>query len=155
LSNLFTQMSVIAVLAIGMTLVIVAGHIDLSVGSLVGLTGGIAAILQVWYGWDTYLVVIAAIVTGAVLGLWQGLWVAYRAVPAFIVTLGGMLIFRGILVGVSKGQTIAPLDNSFKSIGNSYLPYSLGYLLALLSVVLLFLWASRNRKKRQQLGLPV
>ncbi|SFB00655.1 xylose ABC transporter membrane protein [Lentibacillus halodurans] len=155
LSNLFAQMTVIAVLAIGMTLVIVAGHIDLSVGSLAGLTGGIAAILQVWFGWDTVWVVLAAISAGALLGLWQGWWVAYRAVPAFIVTLGGMLIFRGILIGISNGQTVAPLNEGFKIISNSYLPYSVGYLLALVGVVLLFFSAWRNQHKRQQLGLII
>jgi D-xylose transport system permease protein len=155
ISNLITQMSVIAVLAIGMTLVIVAGHIDLSVGSLVGLTGGIAAILQVWQGWGTFSVVIAAIVIGAVLGLWQGWWVAYRAVPAFIVTLGGMLIFRGILIGLSKGQTVAPMEDSFKQIGNSYFPYIPGYILAVISIGLLVFWTLQNRKKRKQLGLMI
>lgn len=95
LSNLFTQMAVMSVLAVGMTLVIVAGHIDLSVGSIVGLTGGIAAMLQVWHGSNTVTAVLAAIIVGAVIGLWQGWWVAFRNVPAFIVTLGGMLIFRG------------------------------------------------------------
>lgn len=153
ISNLFTQMSVIAVLAIGMTLIIVAGHIDLSVGSLVGLTGGVAAILQVWYDWNTLMAVLAAVVIGAVFGLWQGWWVAYRAVPAFIVTLGGMLIFRGILIGLSKGQTVAPMKASFKEIGNSYFPYILGYILAGISIVLLFFWTARNRKKRESMGL--
>lgn len=153
ISNLFTQMSVIAVLAIGMTLVIVAGHIDLSVGSIVGLTGGIAAILQVWYDWNTFLVVIAAIVIGAIIGLWQGWWVAYRAVPAFIVTLGGMLIFRGILIGLSKGQTVAPMSESFKTIGNSYFPYVPGYILALISIALLVFFTMKNRQKRNSMGL--
>ncbi|MEW9501710.1 sugar ABC transporter permease [Jeotgalibacillus marinus] len=155
LSNLFTQMSIISVLAIGMTLIIVSGHIDLSVGSLVGLTGAVAATLQVWFGWNTILVVLAAVVTGAIVGLWQGWWVAYRAVPAFIVTLGGMLIFRGILIGISKGQTVAPMDESFKQIGNSYLPYSLGYLLALLSIALLIFWTIRGRSKRKSMGLSL
>lgn len=155
LSNLFTQMTIIAVLAIGMTLVIVAGHIDLSVGSLAGLTGGIAAILQVWFGWDTVWVVLVTIIVGALLGLWQGWWVAYRAVPAFIVTLGGMLIFRGILIGISRGQTIAPLDESFGVIANSFLPYSLGYSLAFVGVILLFLSTWRNRNKRLQMDLSV
>src|SRR5699024_4929858 len=100
LSNLFTQMTVISVLAVGMTFVIVTAHIDLSVGSLAGLSGGIAAILHVWYDWNTGVVVLVAILVGALLGLFQGWWVAYRAVPAFIVTLGGMLIFRGILIGL-------------------------------------------------------
>jgi len=155
LSNLFTQMTIISVLAIGMTFIIVSGHIDLSVGSLAGLTGAVAAILHVWFGWDTVWVVLSAIAVGSILGLWQGWWVAYRAVPAFIVTLGGMLIFRGILIGISKGQTIAPLDPSFKLIANSYLPFSLGYILAFTGVALLFVFTWRNRHKRLQMGLEL
>ena len=155
LSNLFTQMAVISVLAIGMTFVIVAAHIDLSVGSLAGLTGGIAAILHVWFDWNTGLVVLAAIVIGALLGLFQGWWIAYRALPAFIVTLGGMLIFRGILIGMSKGLTIAPLDDSFKMIANSYLPLTLGYVLVLIGIILLFVFTWRNRNNRTHMDLKV
>ncbi len=155
LSNLFTQMTVISVLAIGMTFVIVAAHIDLSVGSLAGLTGGIAAILHVWFDLNTGIVVLVAVLVGALLGLWQGWWVAYRAVPAFIVTLGGMLIFRGILIGISKGQTISPLDESFKMIANSYLPYAFGYALAFVGIALLFFFTWRNRNKRRQMGLKL
>lgn len=155
LSNLFMQMSVISILAIGMTLVIIAGHIDLSVGSVVGLTGGIAAILQVWYGWGTVSVIVVAIIVGALIGLWQGWWVSYRNVPAFIVTLGGMLIFRGILIGISNGETIAPLNKSFEAIGNSYLPYAVGYVLAIIGIIMLFVFVNRNRKKRKLLGLTV
>lgn len=153
ISNLFTQMSVIAVLAIGMTLVIVAGHIDLSVGAIVGVTGGIAAMLQVWHGWSTPVVVLAAIVIGGLIGLWQGWWVAYRAVPAFIVTLGGMLIFRGVLIGLSNGQTISSLNPGFKKIGNSYLPFAPGYIIAIIAVVLLIAFTLNGRKKRKDMGL--
>src|SRR5699024_3997347 len=155
LSNLFTQMTVISVLAIGMTFVIVAAHIDLSVGSLAGLTGGIAAILHVWFDLNTGIVVLIAILVGALLGLWQGWWVAYRAVPAFIVTLGGMLIFRGILIGISKGQTISPLDDSFKMISNSYLPYYIGYSLAAIGIFLIFIFRWINRNKRKKMGLKL
>ncbi|HLR53031.1 MAG TPA: sugar ABC transporter permease [Candidatus Avamphibacillus sp.] len=155
LSNLFTQMTVISVLSIGMTFVIVSAHIDLSVGSLAGLTGGIAAILHVWFDWNTGIVVLIAILVGALLGLWQGWWVAYRAVPAFIVTLGGMLIFRGILIGISKGQTISPLDDSFKMISNSYLPYYIGYSLAAIGIFLLFIFRWINRNKRKKMGLKL
>ncbi|WP_039944291.1 sugar ABC transporter permease [Thermicanus aegyptius] len=155
LSNLFRQMSVTSILAIGMTLVIVAGHIDLSVGSIVGLTGGIAAILQVWYGWDTVWVILAALVVGLLLGLWQGWWVAYLGVPSFIVTLGGMMVFRGILIGVSKGETIAPLHEDFIQIGQSYLPYAWGYLLLILFIVVLFLNTYHRRKKRKKYGLSL
>ncbi|WP_017470953.1 sugar ABC transporter permease [Amphibacillus jilinensis] len=155
LSNLFNQMAVISVLSIGMTLIIVTGHIDLSVGSLAGLAGGIAAILQVWYGWGTVSVIAVAIIAGALLGLWQGWWVAYRAVPAFIVTLGGQLIFRGILIGISQGRTIAPLEPSFRFISNSYLPYSLGYLLAIVMVALFFFLTWKDRIKRNKLALQL
>lgn len=153
ISNLFTQMSIIAVLAIGMTLVIVAGHIDLSVGSIVGVTGGIAAMLQVWQGWSTPVVVLAAIIIGGLIGLWQGWWVAYRAVPAFIVTLGGMLIFRGVLIGLSDGQTISSLNTSFKQIGNSYLPFIPGYIIATIAVILMIAFTVNGRRKRKEMGL--
>lgn len=155
LSNLFTQMTVISVLAIGMTFVIVAAHIDLSVGSLAGLTGGIAAILHVWFDWNTGIVVLVAILVGALLGLWQGWWVAYRSIPSFIVTLGGMLVFRGILIGMSKGLTIAPLDNQFKMIANSFLPYSLGYAIVFVGIILLFIFTWRNRGSRMKMDLQV
>lgn len=153
LSNLFRQMAVISILSIGMTLVILTGEIDLSVGSLVGLTGGIAAILQVWYGWSTASVILVAILAGVLFGLWQGWWVAYKRVPSFIVTLGGMMIFRGVLVGVSKGETVAPLQNSFKQIGQSYFPYVPGYILAAALVIALFALTARRRKNRSKLGL--
>src|SRR5690606_17306728 len=80
LSNLFLQMSVTAILAIGMVMVIVAGHIDLSIGSIVGFTGGIAAILNVWHDWNAIPVIIAVVALGAVIGLVQGWIVAYKAV---------------------------------------------------------------------------
>src|SRR5690625_2563300 len=155
LSNLFTQMAVISVLAIGMTFVIVTAHIDLSIGSLAGLTGGIAAILHVWYDWNTGLVVLVTILIGALLGLFQGWWVAYRAVPAFIVTLGGLLIFRGMLIGLSKGQTVAPLEGSFAAIAGSYVPYGVGYALAGISIAALFFFKWRTRLKRSHLELKL
>lgn len=111
--------------------------------------------LQVWQGWGTLPVVLAAVGIGALVGFWQGWWVAYRAVPAFIVTLGGMLIFRGVLIGLSDGQTIAPMEDSFKQIGNSYFPYILGYILALVSIGLLFFWLKRSRSKRKNMGLLI
>jgi D-xylose transport system permease protein len=148
LSNLFLQKSVTSILAIGMVLVIVAGQIDLSVGSLVGLTGGIAAMLNVWYGWNTVPVVIVTVMIGAAIGFVQGWIVAYRAVPAFIVTLGGMLMFRGILFGTTGSVTIAPLSPSTKAIGQAYLSDLVGWILgviALLAAGILILWKRRSR----------
>ncbi|MBO8164319.1 MAG: sugar ABC transporter permease [Brevibacillus sp.] len=155
LSNLFIQMSVTAILAIGMVLIIVAGHIDLSVGSIVGVTGGVAAILQVWYGMDTVPVLILTLALGALIGLLQGWIVAYHAVPAFIVTLGGMMVFRGILMGITKGTTVAPMEESFKLIGNAYLPFAVGYGLAALAIVWMIVTALRRRKARIQYGFTV
>lgn len=155
LSNLFRQMSVISILAIGMTLVIVAAQIDLSVGSIVGLTGGIAAILQVWFEWGTVPAVLVAIIVGALIGLLQGWLVAYKAVPAFIVTLGGMMVWRGLLLGVSKGETVAPLQESFINIGQSYLPYVWGYVLAVILCGAVAYSTYSRRKKRAKLQLPL
>ncbi|MFS8579619.1 MAG: sugar ABC transporter permease [Novibacillus thermophilus] len=152
LSNLFRQMSVISVLAIGMVLVIVAAHIDLSVGSVAGLTGGVAAALHVWLGFNTAISIGAALLLGILIGLWQGWWVAYRMVPAFIVTLDGMLAFRGMLLAISQGQTIAPLSDSFKSIAQSYIPVSVGWGLGGLVVVCTAYVFFRRRKSRMSYG---
>jgi D-xylose transport system permease protein len=152
LSNLFLQMSVTSILAIGMVLVIVAGQIDLSVGSLVGLTGGVAAILNVWYDWNTVPVVIVTILLGAVIGLIQGWWIAYRAVPAFIVTLGGMLIFRGILQMISGSITVAPLTPSFKKMGQAYIGTGLGTVLGIIAFAITVFIIFRKRAARIKFG---
>jgi D-xylose transport system permease protein len=131
-----------------MVLIIVAGQIDLSVGSLVGLTGGISAILHVWYDWNVIPVIIVTIILGAVIGAIQGWWVAYRAVPAFIVTLGGMLIFRGILKLITGSQTIAPFETSFKAIGQGFILPNFGYVFALIAVLLTGLFMLRQRRSR-------
>ncbi|WP_425462683.1 sugar ABC transporter permease [Melghirimyces algeriensis] len=155
LSNLFLQMSVTSILAIGMLLVIVAGHIDLSVGSIVGLTGGIAAILQVWYDWNTLPVILVTLFVGVLIGLIQGWWVAYQAVPAFIVTLGGMMMFRGVLMGISKGSTIAPLEDTFKLIGSGYIPYLMGWGLAVVAIVVIAVSQWKQRQTRKKYGFAL
>lgn len=122
LSNLLLQTASIAIVACGMLLVVIAGHIDLSVGSVAGFTGAIAAYLQVKCGWGTPEVILLAIFIGLLIGVWQGFWVAYQGLPAFVVSLGGMLIFRGGVIGVTNGETIAPLRPAFKALGQGYLP---------------------------------
>ncbi|MFB9328675.1 sugar ABC transporter permease [Paenibacillus aurantiacus] len=155
LSNLFTQMSVTAILAIGMVLVIVAGHIDLSVGSIVGLTGGIAAIMSNWWGMPTVVVIAGTLAAGVALGLLQGWLVAYKAVPAFIVTLGGMLVFRGVLMGVTHSTTISVSDSAFAMLGNAYFARSFGWLLAAAAIICI-VWSSfRSRASRQKYGFTV
>lgn len=155
ISNLFLQMSVTSILAIGMVLVIVAGQIDLSVGSLVGLMGGIAAILNVWYDWNAVYVIIATLAIGACVGFIQGWIIAYRAVPAFIVTLGGMLVFRGMLFGFSGSVTIAPLTPSLKAVGQSYMVDTIGWIFGTLALIVAGILIIRKRIARQHFGFDV
>lgn len=155
LSNLFLQMSATAILAIGMVLVIVAGHIDLSVGSLVGLTGGIAAMLNVWYDWSTIPVIIVTVAIGAAIGFIQGWIIAYRAVPAFIVTLGGMLMFRGILFGTTGSVTIAPLSPSLKSVGQAYIADMIGWIIGIVALLIAAYLVLRKRNSRTRYGFDV
>lgn len=155
ISNLFRQTAITGVLAMGMVFVIISGEIDLSVGSLMGLLGGVAAILDVWLGMPLYITVLVTLLCGFLLGLWNGFWVACRHVPSFIVTLAGMLAFRGVLVGISKGTTIAPVSSDLTQLGQSYLPVNLGYALAMGVLVLLSVMTIRDRKARTEYGLEV
>ena len=115
------------ILAIAMVLVIVTGHIDLSVGSVMGFTGAVSAVLMIRFNFGVFETVVLTILTGLVIGCWHGFWIAYRKVPAFIVTLASMLAFRGAIIGISGGQTLglemAPTNvaNMFKAIGQNYL----------------------------------
>ncbi|WP_027093937.1 sugar ABC transporter permease [Cohnella thermotolerans] len=155
LSNLFLQMSVTAILAIGMVLVIVAGHIDLSIGSLVGFTGGVAAMLNVWYDWSTIPVIVVTVAIGAAAGLVQGWIIAYKAVPAFIVTLGGMLVFRGLLFGSTGSVTVAPLSPSLKSIGQSYTSDVVGWIFGIAGLLVAAYLVILKRASRRKYGFDV
>lgn len=155
MSNLFRQMVSTAVLAVGMVFVIIAGQIDLSVGSLLGLTGGIAAIANVWFHFNGILSIIIALAVGLILGAWNGWWVAYKNVPSFIVTLAGMLVFRGILIGITNGYTIAPLSNDFQFIGQAYLTPVSGYLLGLIVLLVAAYTVYSQRKSKVKYGLEV
>src|SRR5687768_15088062 len=97
LTNLVLQNSYIVIMALGMLLVIVAGHIDLSVGSVMGFIGGLAAVMMVQYGIHFVPAMIVSLIVGGIIGAMQGYWVAYLRVPSFIVTLAGMLVFKGLL----------------------------------------------------------
>jgi len=124
---LVQQNAYVMILAIGMVMVIVAGHIDLSVGSVVAFIGGLVGIMMDKWGLPWLVAVLLGLVIGALVGAWQGYWVAYVGIPAFIVTLAGMLIFRGLAI-VLVGTTIAGLPPSFNAISNGYLPNSLGFM---------------------------
>jgi D-xylose transport system permease protein len=140
LSLLARQAAVTSILAIGMVLVIVAGQIDLSVGATAGLLGGLAAIAYMSHNWPLGAAFVAALLLGAVLGAAQGALVAWLGIPPFIVTLGGMLLFQGALLGITGGVTISPA-RPFLYVGQSYVAPSLGWILAGV-LALFFVWGA-------------
>jgi D-xylose transport system permease protein len=122
LYNLAVQSSVVGIMATGMVLVIVARHIDLSVGSILGFTGMMIAWLQVDIfpisaGWNWPSTILIGLILGALIGGFQGYWVSYRGIPAFVVTLGGLLIYRGATFMVTDGRTVAPMNPDYQLLG--------------------------------------
>lgn len=160
LYNLAVQTSVVGIMATGMVLVIVARHIDLSVGSLMGFTGMVIAYLQVHVfalgaAWNWPLTVLCGLALGAVVGLWQGWWVAYRGVPAFVVTLGGLLIFRGGAYLVTDGRTVAPMDKTYQLLGggiNGSIGATWSWVFGLACILLMILGTFRSRARRKKYG---
>lgn len=126
LTNLVLQYSYILILAIGMVMIIVAGHIDLSVGSVVAVTGAVAAVVVVREGMPWWVGIIAALATGALVGVWQGFWVAIIGIPAFIVTLAGMLIFRGLTMQVLDNVSLSPFPTEYQNIAGGFINGWLG-----------------------------
>ncbi len=122
LNNLFLQMCYIGACSCGMVLIMVAAQIDLSVGSVIGFTGAIIAVLLKVYQMNIILALIITLGVGALVGLWQGFWVAKVGLPSFIVTLSSQMLFRGGVLGVTGGNTIQPNNAVFKAIGQGYLP---------------------------------
>ncbi len=163
LSNLFLQCAATAIAACGMVLVMVAGHIDLSVGSFVGLTGAIAAQLMVKGGFGTIETIAITLVIGLVLGLFQGFWIAYGKVPAFIVTLAGFLAFRGGVIAITGGNSVGPMNNSFKVIGQGYLPKineglpfnDTSALVGVAFIILYLIFELNKRRSRVKYGFDV
>jgi D-xylose transport system permease protein len=163
-------MTIVSFLAMGMVLVIVTGNIDLSVGSATGFVSAVAAYLQanmlvpIIMGWFpeisiemrgaviTIISILVALLVGLLIGVWQGFWIAYLGVPAFIVTLGGMLIFRGGVLGVTMGKTIVPIEDDFRLIAQGYVPKNWAWILAIIVVVAIFFGMFRNRALRVQYG---
>jgi D-xylose transport system permease protein len=152
-SNLMRQTAATGILSVGMLMVIVAGEIDLSVGSLVGLTGMLAAMVQASRGWGLAATLLAACSLGALIGLLQGATTAYARVPSFIVTLGGLLAWRGVTKGISGGVTIPTQLEAFNAIGQSYLDQSIGWALAAVAVIAIGAVAFQRYRTRRRLGL--
>lgn len=122
LTNLILQNSYIVIMALGMLLVIVAGHIDLSVGSITGFIGAIAAVLMVNYHLDPLLAGLLCLMLGALIGAAQGAFVAFLRIPSFIVTLAGMLVFRGLCLAALQGQSIGPFPVLFQRLSSGFIP---------------------------------
>jgi len=163
LFNLAVQGSSVGIMATGMVLVIVARHIDLSVGSVLGFVGMAIAFMQVEIfplgaAWNWPLTIVIGLFIGAAVGLWQGAWVAYGGVPAFVVTLGGLLIFRGAAFEITDGRTVAPLDPVFQLLGGG-IDGSIGatasWALGLIAVAAVVFSAVKGRSKRARYGFPV
>lgn len=160
--NIFNGNSYILVMAVGMVLVIIAGHIDLSVGSVAAFAGICVAMAMRDWGLPWWLGILLGLGIGLAVGVWQGFWVAVVGIPAFIVTLAGMLIFRGANQYVGKNNTV-PVDADFQKIGAGYLPEwgpDTGYnnatlLLGLLIVAAIVFGALRNRRNQRKIGATV
>ncbi len=153
LSNLMTQMSVTAILAVGMLMVIVSGNIDLSVGSVLGFAGGIAAYSLTVMEYSLPVAIVMAIVVGTAIGLFHGLLTAYLNIPAFIVTLGGLLAWRGAVKWLLGGSTIPISNETFNAIGNNNLPYSFGWILAAVAVAFVIGMAIKSASSTKTYGL--
>jgi len=160
-TNIFLQNSYIIIMAIGMLLVIVAGHIDLSVGSFVGFIGALAAVMTVYWDLPTVVVVPACLLAGLLIGAIQGYWVAYWKIPSFIVTLAGMLVLRGLTLVILEGQSVGPFPRSFQLLSTGFVPDFLGInqpnvtaILLGVMVALALLWfALRDRKRSASYGI--
>ncbi|GAA1526436.1 sugar ABC transporter permease [Dactylosporangium maewongense] len=122
ISNIVVQNSYILILAIGMILIIIAGHIDLSAGSVVAVTGAVAAVLMVDLDVPWPVAILATLAVGALIGAWQGFWIAYFGIPAFIVTLAGMLVFRALTMTVLGNQGIGPFPDDVRTLANGFTP---------------------------------
>ncbi|MFJ4470906.1 multiple monosaccharide ABC transporter permease [Streptomyces sp. NPDC089424] len=162
-SNLVLQNSYILILAIGMMLVIIAGHIDLSVGSLTAFIGSMAAVFMVRNDLPWPLAVILCLAMGAVAGAAQGFFIAYGGIPSFIVTLAGMLIFRGLTEIFLEGQTLGPFPEGLQKVANGFLPevgpdtnyHNLTLLLGLALIAFVVLQEVRDRRRQQEFSLEV
>lgn len=122
ITNLFLQNSYIIIMALGMLIVIVGGHIDLSVGSVMGFVGALAAVMIVNWDLPVGVTIALCIVMGGVIGAAQGYWVAYWKIPSFIVTLAGMLVFRGLSLWLLEGQSVGPFPRSFQALSTGFIP---------------------------------
>jgi putative multiple sugar transport system permease protein len=161
-TSIVVQNAYILILAIGMVMIIIAGHIDLSVGSVVALVGAVSGVFAVNWGWPWWASILASLVIGGLIGAWQGFWVAYVGIPAFIVTLAGMLTFRGLAQIVLENRPITPFPDEYVAVGAGFLPDPTNRMailepitvaLGVIAALFLVLSALRERRARVKLNL--
>jgi putative multiple sugar transport system permease protein len=164
LTNLVLQNSYIVIMALGMLLVIVTGHIDLSVGSVAGFVGAVAAVLMVRYHVAYPLAVLACLAVGALIGAAQGYWVAYFKIPSFIVTLAGMLVFKGLALAILQGQSVGPFPPTFQKLSSGFIPelfpgagelYPTSLLIGAVLALALLYASAKNRARQASHGIDV
>jgi putative multiple sugar transport system permease protein len=163
ISNLIVQNGYILVLAIGMVMVIIAGHIDLSVGSVAAFVGACSGVFAVTWGLPWWLAVVLSLLIGAIVGAWQGFWVAFVGIPAFIVTLAGMLIFRGLALVVLQNANIGNFPTEYRGLGNGFVSGVFGetdpdlftLVIGAVAIVALIVQQLRTRMGRQKYGQEV
>jgi putative multiple sugar transport system permease protein len=163
LTNLLLQNSYIVVMSLGMLLVIVAGYIDLSVGSVCGFIGALAAVLMVRYEWSPVPAVLVCLAAGAIVGAAQGWFVAYAGVPSFIVTLGGMLVFKGLSLALLAGESVGPFPDNFQALSSGFIPdpfagesmHVMSLLAGIVVALLLLVLDLRARAKSLRHGMEV
>ena len=162
-ANIIVQNSYILILAIGMVMIIIAGHIDLSVGSLTAFVGSMAAVFMVKQDLPWPVAVVLCLAVGAVAGAVQGFFIAYGGIPSFIVTLAGMLIFRGLTEIFLEGQTLGPFPDGLQKVANGFLPevgpntnyHNLTLLLGFAMIAFVIFQEVRDRKRQQDFNLDV
>ncbi|BBB48852.1 multiple monosaccharide ABC transporter permease [Pelolinea submarina] len=163
ITNLVLQNSYIIIMALGMLIVIVAGWIDLSVGSVAAVIGAVAAVLMVRLDVNWVVTFMISLLAGALIGAFQGYWIAYAKIPAFIVTLAGMLVFRGLTLVILNGEAVGPFPVGFQKLSSGFIPDFFNYdglhlttivIGGLLSIILIFM-DIKNRKNQQKYGFDV
>jgi len=164
LTNLVLQNSYIVIMALGMLLVIVTGHIDLSVGSVAGFVGAVAAVLMVRYHVAYPIAFIACLLVGAAIGAAQGYWVAYFKIPSFIVTLAGMLVFKGLALALLQGQSVGPFPPTFQKLSSGFIPellpgagtlYPTSLMIGAVLALALVYASAKSRAREQSHGIEV
>ncbi len=163
-TNLILQNSYILILAIGMLLcILTGGNIDLSVGSTAAFIGALSATFIISFNMPVFITIVLCLIMGGFIGAWQGYWISYVKIPAFIVTLSGMLLFRGLTMIILKGRTLAPFPESYQRISSGFIPDIFGnstlhtttLLMGILLTIVFIFFTFKDRKDRKSHNLKV